>query len=604
LGLSPSMAIERAVPTLASDVRGISFETVIASIFVARNVAPLLPNEAAYCVAHAIEQAEQTTDPFDLQDLAYAIAALAGQFEAATELGLARRTMYRAASLTGQCTDLEDIARLAKAVAIVSELDVPTAQDVAGYIIGRALDVIKDTSNSGELLMLPEITFAIAGQLDEPTVRRTVARSLDLAAEATDSKALQLLAETIAALADKLDPASLRETAGRIVERAIRFAEETTSSESLLAAAEAIAILAAKGDPTIVRVAAKRTVERALDLAERTTNHYELDRLAKAIGSLLIWHDDDTAADVANRTVVRVLTAGPGTLLTPRDPASAIAALAQYLDVNTSAQTAAKLLELGKEQNESLSLSSTVRAVTMLANRLPQHTATISALSLLVFAEHNNSPSIVADVAEAVASLSMQIDLPTARNVARRIVGQTTQSVDRAACQQVVYINPHAAISAFARTIVALASHIEPGASRAAAASTVGLAIHIAAGTKNCIPLRVLAEAIATLGPLLPGPAAALVAIELLKLPLGGDGEFTETLVAAITNALNRPDLLRPFPEQSFWAAMQHLAELKAANPDWGWLDLARPPLPPDDLVESFRRLCANPPDLPKPAET
>jgi hypothetical protein len=38
---------------------------------------------------------------------------------------------------------------------------------------------------------------------------------------------------------------------------------------------------------------------------------------------------------------------------------------------------------------------------------------------------------------------------------------------------------------------------------------------------------------------------------------------------------------------------------VKAANPDWDWLDLARPPLPPDELVATFHRLCADPPDWP-----
>ena len=84
-----------------------------------------------------------------------------------------------------------------------------------------------------------------------------------------------------------------------------------------------------------------------------------------------------------------------------------------------------------------------------------------------------------------------------------------------------------------------------------------------------------------------------------MKRPLGGDGKATWTLIFTIVFALDRPDLLRPFPEQSFWAVMQHLAELKAANPDWDWLDLARTALPPDELVATFRRLCADPPAWP-----
>jgi hypothetical protein len=107
-----------------------------------------------------------------------------------------------------------------------------------------------------------------------------------------------------------------------------------------------------------------------------------------------------------------------------------------------------------------------------------------------------------------------------------------------------------------------------------------------------------LNKVIEVLQPLLPKVPVLLAAIESLKDPLGGDEKATVCLLRTITSALDRPDLLSRFPERSFWAVMQHLAELKAANPDWNWLDLARPPLSPEKLIAEFRRLCADPPHL------
>ena len=93
-----------------------------------------------------------------------------------------------------------------------------------------------------------------------------------------------------------------------------------------------------------------------------------------------------------------------------------------------------------------------------------------------------------------------------------------------------------------------------------------------------------------------------LAANETLKQPLGGHQPVTEALMEAITRAIGRPDLLGTLPERSFWAVMRHLAEVKAAHPDWDWLDLARPPLPTDELIATFRALCADPPDWPAPS--
>jgi hypothetical protein len=188
--------------------------------------------------------------------------------------------------------------------------------------------------------------------------------------------------------------------------------------------------------------------------------------------------------------------------------------------------------------------------------------------------------------------------LTLARHLAPVTAIDATRIVDRAIGLAAETTNPYQ-LQATAEGIAALAGHLDPETIRAAATRIVDRAIGLAAETTYPDKLQATAEGIAALARHLPAPAVVLVAVELLKHPLGGGGEVTDTLLRIITTALDRPDLLRPFPEQSFWAVMQHLAELKAANPDWDWLDLARPPLPLDELVATFRSLCADPPDWP-----
>jgi hypothetical protein len=94
------------------------------------------------------------------------------------------------------------------------------------------------------------------------------------------------------------------------------------------------------------------------------------------------------------------------------------------------------------------------------------------------------------------------------------------------------------------------------------------------------------------------------ILIEALKRPLSGDPDSSEKLLVTIGQLLGPSDQRTGLHERTFWRVIGRLAELKADNPDWDWLDLARPPLPPDDLLATFRRLCADPPDWPAPPAT
>ena len=97
----------------------------------------------------------------------------------------------------------------------------------------------------------------------------------------------------------------------------------------------------------------------------------------------------------------------------------------------------------------------------------------------------------------------------------------------------------------------------------------------------------------------IPGAAVLFLSVETLKRPFAGHSDVTRNLLATISGLLTVRNGGSETVESWFWRVIHHLAELKAAHPDWDWLDLARPPLPPDELVATFRRLCADPPDWP-----
>ena len=184
-----------------------------------------------------------------------------------------------------------------------------------------------------------------------------------------------------------------------------------------------------------------------------------------------------------------------------------------------------------------------------------------------------------------------KLDLIIIREAAGRLVARALELADQTS------FSPY--LEALAQAMCAQAHLLEPQTFREAAGRTVARALHLAGEQTSPSGLQGLVQAIAALAPRLATAPVLLAAIELSKHPLGGDEEVTETLLRTLTTALDRPDLLRPFSEQSFWVVMQHLAEVKAANPDWDWLDLARTALPPDDLVATFRRLCTDPPAWP-----
>jgi ribosomal protein S7 len=355
-----------------------------------------------------------------------------------------------------------------------------------------------------------------------------------------------------------------------IVNLARDLLAKTTDDDQLQDLVRAIAAVVML-DPTI---AASR-FERSL-VAKPT----DPDRLQEC-AALADYLDRIEARDAAASTVERALAAeitDPGRL---EALSQALAARADTLGPTKARDAAASLvnraLELVVETNESYML----QVFAALAGKLDP-IAAASLINRALDLEVENTKRYTSHVlAKAIAAVADKLDPIAAASLVNRALDLAAENTKR--------YTTHV----LAKAIAAVADKLDP----IRTASSVEHALDLAAEISAPHQLQVMAQAIAALAPRLATAPVLLAAIEVLKLPLGGDEEVTDTLLHAITTALGRPDLLRPFPEQSFWAVMQHLAEVKAANPDWEWLDLARPPLPPDELVATFRRLCADPPD-------
>jgi hypothetical protein len=539
-------------------------------------------------VARAIRLAESNADAYQFLPLAEAIAALTDMLDPATSLKVASRMVALALELAGGTTDLHRLQHLTNAIAVLAN---KLNHETAIRTVAHAATIAETTIDSGQLLALAQVIDTVAHTLEpemsRTAVRRTVEHILNLAENTTDRFRLKVLAQTIEPAAHRLDPETSRKAANRVVAHVLKLAEETTDSFQLKALAETIETLTHRLDPEQSREAAANIVARALYLVGQPIDFYRLRPLADTIDTLAHKLDPEMRCLAVGHTIARALDLveiGEGILA---NCVQVVAALTDNFDAGTATRSVARALDLGETR---AAILASVEIAAALANKVDAETATRAVAPALDLVGHAAQPYELHGPARAIAALANKLDPTYATDAAARIA---TRAVD---------LTPQAtsgpALQSLAEVIAAVATYLDPAATHAAASHIVHQAMSFAEWASS-EALQELAGMIATLAPLLPRPAAVLTAVELLKHPLGGDEGVTGILVHTITTALGRPDLRRPFPEESFWAVMQHLAEVKAANPDWEWLDLAREPLPPDELVATFRRLCASPPDWP-----
>ena len=625
--IRPTTIVERALALVTQTTDPEQLQVLVEAIGAMADM--LGPDKAASSVDRALELASEITDPGQLHALLQAVAAMAGKLDPAKARHTAASTVDRALELAAETTDWIQFEPLAETIgAMADELDPAKAASTAL----RALDLAAETTDPDQLHTLAEAFAAIAYRVDPAKAASTVDRALDLAAKTTFGPTLQPLAEAIAAMAGKLDPAKARHAAACTVDRALELARETTFDPALRPLAAAIAIMAEKLDSAKAAI----TVNRALELAGETTYGPAVKLLAEAIGAMAEKLDSANAA----RSVVRALdlaaeATDPDQLLAL---AEAIAAMAQKLDQaksrDAAASTVERALDLATKTTDTDALQALTQTIATMADKLDPAKAASTVDRALDLAAEVTSPGQLRALAETISAVVDKLDPEKARHAAASTVGRalelagettepdqlqaladtiaaTVDMVDAAKARHAATITIERALElaggttdphkfwVLADAIAVIVDQLDHAEAQHAAASIVERALELAAKAINQYRFKALAQAIAAMAPWLSRPAISLTAVHLLKHPLGGDEKVTDTLLRAITAALARPDLLRPFPEQSFWAVMQHLAELKAVNPDWDWLDLARPPLPPDELVATFRRLCADPPDWP-----
>ena len=625
LGLDPATAIARAAPAQYQLSAEAILETGLAGLTLARHLAPVANIDAARTIDRALTLTGMTTTLFQPRALSHTIAALADQLnrEAAT------RTVDRALALAGKTTDSSQLETLAHTVGVLAgQLD----REAATRVVDCISDLAGMTTSPSAPQALARVIAALAGHLDREAATRTVDRAIALAGKTTAPGWFDGWVEAIAALAGHLD----RDAATRTVDRAIALAGKTTNRFQFHALTQAIAALAGKLD----HEAATRSVDLAIDQAGRTTDAFQLKALAQAIAAPAGNLDHGVIHGVAIRILDRAiaLVGEMVNLNALQAIAQGIAALSGTLDRDAATHAIDRAIYLASKTTDPFQFQILAECIAILTERLDPEAIRLAATRTvdraIVFAGKTTDPARFHAWARAIAALAGNLDPEASYAAATRVVDRTielagntvdprqlqamaqviaafadkvhrkairdatTGTVDRVIDLAREATNPDR-LNLLAQAIAALAGVLESTATCEAATRTVDRALAFAVRTDIPNSLRALSRAIDALAPQLPAPAVVIAAIELLKHPLGGDEKVTETLLGTITTALARPDLLRPFPEQSFWAVMQHLAELKAANPDWDWLDLARPPLPPDELVATFRRLCADPPDWP-----
>lgn len=587
---------------------------------IARFLSPLAATDPRSAVDQAIKFAAVSSNSNCFDSAAQIVAALADRLDP--------HTTHRIIDFFAKTRDATQLSAATVAIgALVDRLDNDEAGSTLCHTIECFLKLSIEHLCSHFSNAVGNAVTAIAEKLDPAAADRCIDHAISIAAEATSAWPIRVTAVAAFAFGERLDSAAAGRAIDRVIDRVIEIGVEDADSRTLITLARGITSLTDKLDSK----GAARILDRVVTNIEKNspTCSTEFLELASILASRL----DSKEAEFFGARILAVFFLIDETT-NKRSRAKLLGTTINRMErasgIKLAKQASTHLIKVSNSPHHAPSGNISIHldltnAIAALAGEFDQDTAQIVFRHICSTSETTSALQLLPRLASAITKMAVKLNPDCVRSAANAIVtrvldfagnphdrqqqlvalwtiialankleGKTAQRASDFAANDVQLWS----LETRAKAIAALADRLD-GRHADPALAVVDRAILIAATTDDRSDLPYAARGIAVVAPLLPRAPVVHAAIELLKQPLGGDVELNKTAVETIAHTLGRPDLLSEFPERSFWAVMQHLAEVKAAHPDWDWLDLARPPMPADELIATFRALCANPPDWP-----